>query len=102
MEMMPPKNSMKVRKIVERARGRRHDAAAHHLAPAVDDEMHPAGDADDRPAQRNDDVVEAPQERQHKFRLARQLGHGSSLAFCFAPGFIARFRRGSDHQSQGL
>jgi len=100
---MPPKNFDEGQEDAERDRGVGHGAAAEDLAPAVDDEMHAAGDADDRPAQRNDKFVEAPQERQDRFRFTPDLGHLSPprpvagrlsrVRFAKAPGEPSQGRR---------
>ena len=48
---------------------------ARHLAPAVHGEIPAAGDADHRPGQRNDEIVERLELRQQQFRFGLRVGH---------------------------
>ena len=58
---------------------------ARHLAPAVHREIPSAGNADHRPGQRNDEIVERLELRQQRFRLGLHVGHDVP-----SPDFLAR------------
>src|SRR6195256_444296 len=57
---------------------------AQHLAPAVDDQVPADRDADQRPGQRDDAVVEGLHERQERFRLGRGFQHDVSPSGFFS------------------